>query len=196
MVSMQFFTFWSVLMNHVMIKCLALAVLGSALGCDKSDGPATPLTCSFQLLNEQGQEATVFAQGQNIIFQFQITNPSAQNIVLNNPPIDVTHFLEVNRLTPGEGSSAIGKPYNNIFCTFQGGIGVPARSAITLSIPWVENAAFPTSLYFCGGQHAKTTYLPAGRYRTSFTTPLTIIRADQPDVVTEAQTFTREFEVK
>lgn len=183
-------------MKHLLLNGVACAVMAGAFGCNKAQAPATPLTASFQLLNEQGQEATVFAQGQNIIFQFQITNPSAQNIVLHNPPIDVTHFLEVNRLTPGEGSGAMGKPYNNIFCTFQGGIGVPARSAITLSIPWVENAAFPTSLYFCGGQHAKTTYLPAGRYRTSFTTPLTIIRADQPDVVTEAQTFTREFEVK
>ena len=136
----------------------------------------------------------MFAQGQNIIFQFQITNPSAQSIVLDNPPIDVTHFLEVNRLTSGEGSGALGKPYNNIFCTYQGGVVVGAHTTTTLAIPWVEIPAFPTSYSFCG--HAKTTFLPAGRYRSSFTTPLTIIRAGQPDVVTEAQTYTREFEVK
>lgn len=181
-------------MKHLLLNGVAFAVMAGAFGCNKAQAPATPLTASFQLLNEQGQEATVFAQGQNLIFQFQITNPSAQNIVLHNPPIDVTHFLEVNRLTPGEGSGALGKPYNNIFCYFIGGISVLPHTTTTLSIPWVESPAFPTSGFFCG--HAKTTYLPAGRYRTSFTTPLTIIRADQPDVVTEAQTFTREFEVK
>ena len=146
------------------------------------------------MLNEQGQEATVFPRGQNIIFRFQITNPTDRNIVLHNPPIDVTHFLEVNRLTPGEGSGAMGKPYNNLFCTYQGGVVVGAHTTTTLAIPWVEIPAFPTSQFFCG--HAKTIYLPAGRYRTSFTTSLTIVRADQPDVVTEAQTFTHEFEVK
>jgi hypothetical protein len=176
------------------VLLLFMALAGETSSCQKA--AATPdgvLTTSFQLLNEQGQEATVFSHGQNLIFRFQLTNPSDQDVVLHNPPIEVTHFLEVNRLTPGEGSGAMGKPYDNIFCYLTGGIVVQAHTTTTLSIAWVETPAFPTSLFFCG--HAKTTYLPAGRYRTSFTTPLIII-PDQPNQVTKAQTFTKEFEVK
>lgn len=183
-------------MKHLLLNGVAFAVVAGAFGCDKAEAPATPLTASFQLLNEQGQEATAFPRGENLIFLFRITNPTDRTVMLKNPPIDDTHFLEVRRLTPGEGSGDLGKPYTSAFCTYQGGVVVPARGAITLSIPWVESPAFPASLYFCGRQHAPTTYLPVGRYRTSFATPLTILRVNQPDEVTKTQTFTREFEVK
>ena len=180
-------------MKRFLLSALAVALLGSSSGCDKSDAATSPLTTSFSLLNEQGQEATVFAQGQNIIFRFQITNPTDEDIILRNPPIDVSHFLEVTRLTAGEGSKNMGKPYNYIFCTFQGGVIAPARKAVTASIPWVETPAFSTTWPFC--DHASTSYLPIGHYRTSFTTPLIILHANQ-EKITKPQTFTVEFDVK
>lgn len=181
-------------MKHFFRVCIALFVLVASAGCEKADIPATAITCSLDLLNEQGQPATVFAQGQNIVFRFQMTNPSDQDIVLNNPPFDVTNFLEVNRLTSGEGSGALGKPYTNIFCTFQGGVVILAHTTTTLAIPWVEIPAYPTSSFFCG--HAQTSHLPVGRYRTSFTTPLTILHVDQPDEVTASKTYMVDFEVR
>lgn len=181
-------------MKRLLLSALTVALLGNSSGCGKSDAPTTPLTSSFSLLNEQGQEATMFAQGQNIIFRFQITNPTDEDIVLDNPPINTSQFLEVVRLTAGEGAKNMGKPYNYIFCTFQGGVIVPARKTITASISWVETAAFSTSWPFC--DHANTSYLPIGHYRTSFTTPLTILHVDQPYEVTKPQTFTVEFDVK
>ena len=181
-------------MKRLLLCALTVALLGSSSGCAKSDAPTSPLTTSFSLLNEQGREATVFAQGQNIIFRFQITNPTDKNIILRNPPIDDTHFLEVTRIAAGKGAENVGKPYARIFCTFNLIYGIPAHQTGTWSIPWVEASAFPTSPIFCA--HTSTSHLPTGRYRTSFTTPLTIVHADQPDEVTKPRTFTIEFEVK
>ncbi|TGD79505.1 hypothetical protein [Hymenobacter wooponensis] len=181
-------------MKRVLLYGATLALLGSNTGCEKSDAPSSPLTCSFQLLNEQGQEATVFSQGQNIVFRFQITNSTDQDIALANPPINTQEFLEVKQLTASGGKQSVGKPYAWVFCTFQGAVLIPAHQTLTLSIPWVEAPAFPMSAYFCG--HAATTYLAKGQYRTSFTTPLTILHADQPEEVTKPQTFTKEFTVR
>jgi hypothetical protein len=181
-------------MKRTLLYGLTLALLSATSGCEKSDAPTRSLTTSFQLLNERGQEATVFSQGQNILFRFQITNHTDQDVTLANPPIITQEFLEVDRLIAGGGSQALGKPYIGVFCTYQGAVQLPAHKTLTLSIPWVETTAFPTSAYFCG--HANTTYLAAGHYRTSFTTPLTILHGDQPEEVTKPQTFTVEFNVK
>ena len=191
---MKFFTFWSILMKHVMIKCLALAVLGSALGCNKAEeAPASPLTYSFQLLNEQGQEATVFPKGQNILFRFLLINPTNEVVVLNNPAFDEAEFLAVTRLTPGEGSGTVGKPYKNMFCEYVQAFRVPPHDTLELSISWVEAPNSTTRGPFCA--HAPTTWLPVGRYRTSFPIALTLLRGEKT-TVTAAQTFSKEFDVK
>ena len=66
------------------------------------------------------------------------------------------------------------------------------------SIPWVAAAAYPTSSRFCG--HAATTYLPVGRYRTSFAPSFTWYQDSNPTTAgpahtTDAQEFNCEFEV-
>ena len=180
-------------MKHVLLKVLAFAALGGAFGCDKAEAPTTPLTCSFQLLNEQGQEAAVFPQGQNIRFRLLITNPTGEVVVLNNPAFDNAAFLAVNRLTPGEGTGALGKPYQTMFCEYVQGLPVPARGTLELSISWVETPSTPSRGPFCA--HAPTTWLPVGRYRTSFPLALTVLRGGHT-TVTAAQTFSKEFEVQ
>jgi len=95
--------------KHALVSYSILSVLAGSIGCEQLEAPATPLTCSFALLNEQGQPTTVFAQGQNIVFQFQITNPTEQDVLLQNPPIETADFLVVTRQTSGEGVAALGK---------------------------------------------------------------------------------------
>lgn len=183
-------------MKCLLICGLFLAVWGSITGCDKADVPAMPLVCSFQLLNEQGQEAVVFPQGQNFIFRFQVTNTSDQDIYVDNPVIDTREFLDVFS-TVEKQQVSVGRPYSGIFCEYIGGYTVAAHQAITFTIPWVDAAAYPTSFPFCG--HAPTTYLPTGHYHTAFTPSVTWHLKKQGPATSKTsdfQRFARDFEVK
>jgi hypothetical protein len=183
-------------MKRLLICGLSLALAGSITGCDKTDAPAMPLVCSFQLLNEQGQEAVVFPQGQNFIFRFQVTNMSDQDIYVDNPVIDTREFLEVFSMAEKQQVS-VGRPYSGIFCEYIGGYTIAAHKAMTFSIPWVAATAYPMSFPFC--VHAPTTYLPTGRYRTAFTPTVTWhIKKEGPTAsrTNDFQRYAREFEVK
>jgi hypothetical protein len=183
-------------MENSLIYGLCFTLLGIAPGCDKNSALAGPLTCSFQLLNEQGQEATVFSQGQNLIFRFQVTNTCDQNIYIKIPMFNTQDFLEVYG-TAGKQNVSLGKPYSGIFCNYVSGYTLVAHQAMTFTIPWVDVAAFPISFPFC--THAPTTYLPTGHYRTSFSPSVTWhFQSQEPaaTTTTDFQPLTREFDVK
>jgi hypothetical protein len=172
---------------------LAMALVSGTVSCQKTDpAPDGPLTVSFQLLNEQGREATVFPQGQNLLFSYQVANSSDQDIFLKNPVGDLTHFLEVYGMAEKQAVS-LGKPYSSIFCYYIGGYTLPAHQTMTLSIPWVTSSAYPTSPQFCG--HAPNTYLPIGHYSTTFTPSLTWSQGKSTGTTTTFPTFTRAFDV-
>lgn len=176
---------------------LSVLLVSSTVSCQKTDtAPGGPLTASFQLLNEQGQEAAVFPQGQNLIFRFQLANTSDQDIYVENPVFDPREFLEVFSMAEKQPVS-LGKPYSGIFCTYQGGYRIAAHQAMLFTIPWVDAPAYPISFPLCG--HAPTTYLPLGHYRTAFRPSVTWHFWDQGPAATttiDFQTFAREFEVK
>ena len=179
------------------LSALLPAVLASAtVSCHQPDtAPAAPFTASFQLLNEQGQEAASFPQGQNIVFRFQLINHSAQAVYFTAPLFDTRQFLA---LTTREGTS-LGKPYTGVLCTLIGAYQLAARDTMTFTIPWVAAAAYPTSGQFCG--HAATSYLPTGHYRTSFAPSFTWHQDLNPTTAGPTQTtapqeFSQEFEVR
>ena len=175
-----------------------VAFASGIVGCQKTDStPNGPLTASFQLLNEQGQEAAVFPQGRNVVFRFQLTNTSDQDISVQNPVIDPRDFLEVFS-TAEKQSASLGKPYSGIFCNYIGGFPykIPAHQAMTFTIAWVDAPAYPLSFPFCG--HAPTTYLPIGHYRTAFSPAVTWLYSGQAPTTattTDFPTVAREFEV-
>ena len=177
---------------------LFVAFAGGMVGCQKTDTtPTAPLTASFQLLNERGQEASVFPQGQNVVFRFQLANTSDQDIAVTNPVIDARDFLEVFR-TADQQPVSLGKPYSGIFCNYIGGYPytVPAHQVLTFTIAWVDAPAYPIGFPFCG--HAPTMYLPTGHYRTAFTPAVNWHFAGQgPTAATTTgfPTAAREFEV-
>jgi hypothetical protein len=176
---------------------LSVALVSSTVSCQKTTtSPTGPLTATFQLLTEQGQEATVFSQGQNFVFCFRLANTSDQDIYVENPVFDPREFLEVVRLVENQQVS-MGKPYTGIFCTYQGGYKIAAHQAMTFTIPWLEAPAYPTSYPLCG--HVSTNYLPIGHYRTAFRPSVTWHFWDQgpaTSTTVDFQTFGREFEVK
>jgi hypothetical protein len=175
---------------------LSAVLVSSTVSCQKTaTAPDGPLTASFQLLNEQGQEATLFPQGQNVIFRFQVANTSDQDIYVCNPVFNPRDFLAVYR-TAEKQPVSLGKPYSGIFCEYVGGYRLGAHQAMTFTIPWVDAAAYPIRFPFCG--HAPTTYLPTGHYRTAFRPSVTWHFWDQGPAATttvDFQPFARAFEV-
>jgi hypothetical protein len=176
---------------------LLVAALGSVvLGCHKQAMAPTPtVTGSLQVLNGQGQPATVFAQGQNMVFRFEVHNNSDHAIFLPNPVFDPATFLSVSN----RAGVSFGKPYEYIFCTYQGGTPLAAGQTYTFSIPWVEEAAYPTTAQFC--RHAATSYLPVGHYQTQFTPTFTwneysTLTTPGISQTSPEQAFSYEFEVR
>jgi hypothetical protein len=175
---------------------LVTALSSGAFSCHKQNTvPIPPVRGSLQVLTEQGQPATVVTQGQNIIFRFQLSNNSDHEIFLPNPLFDPATFLTVSN----RAGVLFGKPYTNIFCTFQGGTPLAAGKTITLSIPWVEAVAYPMTAHFC--RHATTSYLPVGQYQTHFATAFTWNESNSSTTFSISQTsavqeFNCEFEVK
>lgn len=174
---------------------LAVALMSGSVSCQQAvPAPASPFTTSFQLLNERGQPAASFPQGQNIIFRFQLINHSDQAVHFAAPLFDTRQFLEVTT----RGGISFGKPYTGVLCTTIGAYQVAAHDTMTFSIPWVAAAAYPTSSRFCG--HAATTYLPVERYRTCFAPSFTWHQdinstTAGPTHTTNAQELSQEFEV-
>ena len=182
------------IMKQLVIFGISFLLLGSATGCKTPvDAPIDPLTFSFQLLNEQKQEATVFPQGQNIIFYFEARNNTDQEIALQNPIFNPEHFLELYSGI-GENAQSVGKPYKYIFCTYNGFYFVPAHSILVFEMPWVASLQHPVVGPFCG--NATNAYLPRGHYSTSFAPTITWHFGAEPSKTIVSPALVREFDVK
>jgi hypothetical protein len=182
-------------MKLILPVTIVLGVLTSA--CHKeAEAPSSTIEADFELLNTQGQSATSFRQGQNIVFRFRVKNNTSDDVLLTNPLFETTHFLEVSKISAGNTSTVVGKPYKYVFCSYMGGYPVQANNALVMTIPWVEDAAYPTSEVFC--KHSANSYLPAGRYKCSFTTELKLdnnTSFNKLAFTSAPQTFTKEFDV-
>jgi archaellum component FlaG (FlaF/FlaG flagellin family) len=103
-------------MKLVLPVTIVLGVLTSA--CHKeAEAPSSTIEADFELLNTQGQSATSFRQGQNIVFRFRVKNNTSDDVLLTNPLFETTHFLEVSKLSADNTSTVIGKPYKYVFCS-------------------------------------------------------------------------------
>lgn len=71
---------------------------------------------TFCLLNEQGEPATVFNEGENFIFQFSIKNLKKDTIIITTEFIN-DEFFRVYRLS-GDNPLDLGKPWSGIWCEY------------------------------------------------------------------------------
>lgn len=173
------------------------ALLGSLVGCKKKqEAPQEPLTFSFQLLNEQGQETSVFAPGQNIIFHFEARNTTDQtmNFVTRVTNLDSTSLPAIYQGVPSS-SQLVGKPYKrtcNDFLTPP--YATPAHGAISFTIPWLPSTQYLDKDPFC--IHANTTPLPRGHYYASFTPSFVWYQTGVTTTETVSPPLIREFDVQ
>ena len=173
-------------------------LFGGLMGCKKDKAaPTEPLVFSFQLLNEQGQETSVFAPGQNIIFHFEAQNTTDSTMYF------LTQFWGINTLKlpavyrglPGQGQ-LIDRPYRGVCRSYVGGPEpLAAHNALQFTISWLKSIQYSDDLFsFC--VHAPTTQLPKGHYYASFTPSFIWYQKGVTTTETTSPPLIREFDVR
>jgi hypothetical protein len=165
-------------------------ILVTALSCDKINND-TLVNFKFRLLDEQGNEKTVFNEGENVIFSFFIENKTSEDLTFYQHEMNTDDFFRLYKINSTEGVSDLGKPYFHIFCD-KILLKVPANGIFKIEIPWLwyENQNYgyigcPHEYY-----HNDTFPLTSGDYRTTFSSTFKI-----GDIQTEEKHFEIKFTV-
>ncbi len=177
------------------LTLILLIILGSFSCSDEAEPLA--VTFEFKLLGQDGVQSTSFSQGENFVFSFSITNNSKNTIMFQSMETD--DFFKVYKLDSNEGSPIIeiGKPYVNIFCTYQNGYPIEAGESLKIEIPWTpipwEIGSPYFSTIFCGTNDNPP--LTTGSYRTGFKTQFYFTR-DGSQYITPEKSFEIDFNVQ
>lgn len=133
-----------------------------ASACKKAEDPFDPeMDFKLRLLNEKGEEATVFKEGEKFSLSFLITNK-----------LNETRFFIPNQLTNNKGlfriiriidSLDLGQPYKSIICTGQK-ISINGKQNLELKVPWNPDSTTIDGK-FCV-QNVKKDDLKKGTYKT------------------------------
>lgn len=184
-------------LNFGLVFCILFSGL---MGCKKKEAaPTEALAFSFQLLNEQGQETSVFAPNQNIIFHFEARNTtdSTMYFLTRLWDIDTLKLPAVYRGSPAQ-SQLVGKPYRGLCRDYVGGPHpIAAHNAIQFTIKWLNLPLSPPSFAdspFC--THAVTTQLPRGHYYASFTPSFVWYQTGVTTTETTSPPLIQEFDVQ
>ena len=147
-----------------MEKILTLFILCLILwGCDKSRSSSDSVEFEFQLLDENGEQATTFAFEENFSFSFSIINNTEDALFLSEM-YNMDSFFEVFKIEDSGELVSYGKPYNAIFCEFIGGHIINSGDSLLVEIQWIPDLDLVTSI-LCGPKYDNTP-LPAGNYQT------------------------------
>jgi hypothetical protein len=122
----------------------------------------------FGLLNEAGEAATVFNEGENFTFLFSIKNRKLREISYTYEFI-VDDFYRVYRTSSNELID-MGKPWTGIFCEFvltSHESRLKANSESQIKCPWVVTETNKPGYPLCMGGESKD-FLTVGEYVTSF----------------------------
>jgi len=176
------------IMKHLKLTILGLAtILMFVASCEKNKTDL-PVEFKFVLLDTLGNEKTVFNQGENIIFSFQVINNSSEDLFLEQflPNND---FFRVYQLNTDESTLDYGFPQSGVEKI--GGYYIISKSRIEFKFPWVYSNN--TNLYgkYLFGDQSHTSYLPGGNYYTEFFQSFKI-----GDIQTEEKHFKINFTVK
>jgi len=120
----------------------------------------------FCLLNEQGEPATVFNEGENFTFHFSFKN-NTQDTIIVSPKFVNDDFFRVFSIQNSKKQD-LGKPYDKVWCsplyviTPNPLIIKPANTG-GLECPWVLMEGY-NAIPFCVNERKE--YLDIGRYFT------------------------------
>ena len=170
----------------ILLTVIATALLFASCEKDKNE---LPVDFKFILLDTLGNEKTVFNQGENIIFSFQVINNSSEDLFLENflPNDD---FFRVYQPNTNEGTLDYGIPYD-IICEI-GYFTIPTNDTLEINCPWV-NSENNNYYYSCliADTALHETFLPIGNFYTNFEQSFKI-----GDIQTEEKHFKINFTIQ
>ena len=117
----------------------------------------------FCLLNEQGEPATVFNEGENIVFSFSLMNNLKESISIS-PEFINDDFYRVY----GYNNTDMGKAWTGMWCNFRYekmAIELQPDEQKVLNCPWFLSDNFNADYPLCKGDDMNP--LPKGEYFTS-----------------------------
>jgi len=117
----------------------------------------------FCLLNEQGKPATVFNEGENIVFSFSLMNNLKESISIS-PEFINDDFYRVY----GYNNTDMGKAWTGTWCDFRYEkmvIELQSNEQKALNCPWLLSDNFKADYPLCKGDDMNP--LPKGEYFTS-----------------------------
>ena len=142
----------------------------------------------FCLLNEAGEPATIFNEGENFTFQFSITNNTATTLYYDVSLLDVNEFCEVKH-----NQVSYGMPYvKPVMIELIGKVawGIPKGSSSTDTIKWIPSSDTWED-GFVAYRKGNSTLLSPGTYHTEFSH-----RFNFDTKQTSKLTFKINFEIK
>ena len=140
----------------------------------------------FCLLNEAGEPATVFNEGENFTFQFSIKNNVSKEIYFDPTLMNTQGFCEVHDKYSSYGIPYIKPTYINLIMP----TAIKKGDAVDISIKWLpdNNEWTIGPINFTKGN---SVLLKKGKYYTEFTH-----KFDFDTVKTEKLTFKINFEIE
>jgi len=164
----------------------------TAFSCEKNKNEL-PVDFKFRLLDEQGNEKTVFNEGENVIFSFVIENKTSEDLCFYHHDMNTGDFFRLHKLNTSEGDLNLGKPYDCIFLEKIGWKSVPANGIFKIEIPWLWNENQIYAYIGCPHEtyHSATFPLTKGDYKTAFSSSFKI-----GNIQTEEKHFEIKFSVK
>lgn len=166
---------------HLKISFVLLILCFLGAGCEKEDelfweiSPDSKtaviqkevdgIEFKFCLLNEQGEPATVFNEGENFIFSFSFKNK------MQDPIVVTTEFISSNfyRVYRSIDKTDMGKPWTGIWCNYDGTlheINLAPSNVRQLNCPWVLTDDKAPEYPLCMSESKE--YLAKGKYETFF----------------------------
>ena len=147
----------------------------------------------FCLLNEQEKPATVFNEGENIIFSFSLTNNLKESISIPTQFINDDFY----RVYENKNNTDMGKAWTGIWCNFNNEkmmIELLANEQKELNCPWRLSEIFQADYPLCKGDDMNP--LPQGEYFTSLHFDLLYTTTEGEQKSIKNVTFTINFKIQ
>ncbi len=175
-----------------MEKILPVILIGLVLwSCDKSKSIDDSVAFEFQLLDENGEQATTFALEENFSFRFAILNHTEDRLFLSEM-YNMDSFFEVYKIEDSGELVSYGKPYNAIFCQYVGGYIIPSGGSLLIEIPWTPGQDVISPI-LCGLKYDNAP-LPPGNYRTGISVTCTFQKGGE-DFLTKESSINISFQI-
>ncbi|MDP3431565.1 MAG: hypothetical protein Q8T04_01170 [Bacteroidota bacterium] len=151
----------------------------------------------FCLLNEEGQPATVFNEGENFTFQFAIKNNRSESLPFYDYGYyELDDFLAVKSDGKSYGIPFLFKYYSTTLELRWLRSGVSDELSYNFTVPWHDDRD-EWQLHWGYFQSTKQPFLDKGKYYTQFAYNFTFgMPNKEPELKTSLITFKINFEIK